>query len=691
MTDNIVLATLQRITAGELTLAELINVADGLRDAGTPTSAEQVYRVWIKFNPDHPQLYAAYYNCSTLPLPPDRQPAVKEALEQALALKPDFWPGYINLGGVLERAGELDEAVAQWKAVVDRLDQITGVAVSYKLTALKQISRVLMDHHRSAAAEAFLQQCLEIDPKQRDAIEQYIGLRLAQCRWPVVAPWEGTDRRTITAGFSPLSMATFTDDPMLQFASAVRYVEAAVDAGFADHSAERRHAPIDLKSRRLRVGYVSSDFRDHAIGYLMAELFELHDKSKIEVFAYYCGPPASGGLNDRYKAAIEHWADINDLSDDAAAGKIAADGVDILVDVNGHTRFARAGVFARRPAPIIVNWLGFPGTMGSPFHHYMVADDWIVPPDCELYYAEKVVRLPCYQPNDRKRAVAPERPTRAQAGLPEDAFVYCCFNGAQKIGRFTFQRWMEILERTPGSVLWLLTSDEETQARLADFAEGAGIARERLIFAPKLTNPHHLARYPLADLFLDTAPYGAHTTCSDALWMGVPVLTLSGRSFASRVCGSLVQAAGLKDLVFSTPKAFVDRAVELATNRGEIEAYKAALAAGRESCDLFNTAKLAARLEDLYRGMCEDYQSGKLPRPDLSNLDVYLQVGVEDDPEAVETMTLVDYQGHYKTKLARRHLMRPIRPDNRLWTAADIEVAEALAETDAPAATKAVA
>jgi predicted O-linked N-acetylglucosamine transferase (SPINDLY family) len=427
----------------------------------------------------------------------------------------------------------------------------------------------------------------------------------------------------------------------------------------------------------LRVGYVSSDLREHAVGYLMSEMFELHDREKVEVFAYYCGIPSNDGVNARIKMAVEHWLDIRDMSDDEAARRIAADRIDILVDVNGHTRSARTGVFARRPAPIQVNWLGYPGTMGSPYHQYMVADAWTVPPEFELYCSEKVLRLPCYQPNDRKRFVAAERPSRAEAGLPEEAMVFCCFNGSQKITRFTFDRWLEILRQVEGSVLWLLWVDEGVQQRLGDHAEANGVARERIVFAPKIPNPLHLARYPLADLFLDTAPYGAHTTASDALWMGVPVLTLSGRCFASRVCGSLVRAAGLPELVTETPGDFVDRAVALGRDRAAIAELKARLEAGRDSCDLFNMDKLVASLEDLYAVMAEDHARDRLPQPDLANLADYFEVGLTLDHEGRELLAEPDYHGLYKEGLALRHLVRPLRPDGRLWTAADVLATDA--------------
>ena len=573
MTDLPYVSALQKIAAGTLQVGELVDVASKLTAGGKQLEARQLYQVWLTHNSKHPLSYVVLFNRSALDSQAGDTKAAMEALQTALAVNPDFLPAYINLGGFLERSGAPDKAVELWRAGVSRSQTVTGAGVSYVVTALKQIARVLSDRQQIEGAEAAVQQCLEISPEQGDLIEQYVALRLAQCKWPTVVASERLPRKNIVRGIHPLSTAVYTDDPILHLASAERYVRHSAHEGVFTAELDRRHAPIDLKKRRMRVGYISSDLRDHAVGYLMAEFFELHSRDEFEVFAYYCGPESDSALTRRIKAAVEHWTDIRKLSDDEAARKIAADGIDILVDVNGHTRDARMGVFARRPAPIIVNWLGYPGTMGTPYHHYIVADDWIIPKGSEKFYSEKVVRLPCYQPNDRKRTVAPQLPSRSEAGLPDAAFVFCCFNGTHKITRFTFERWMEILHEVPESVLWLLDTTEETKTRLRQHAVSKGIGAERLIFAPTMQNAAHLARYALADLFLDTVPYGAHTTASDALWMGVPVLTLSGRSFASRVCGSLVRSAGIKELVVLTPEAYVKKAVELARNRSEVETF----------------------------------------------------------------------------------------------------------------------
>lgn len=672
MVGSIFDAAMQQLDSGALGLSDLITVAASLSQSKEPQQARQLYQLWIERNPQHPLLYVANFNYSVLTAELGDTAATLEALKQSIILNADFIPGYINLGRLLENSGAPTQAIDVWRTAVGRPVAMTGQAVQYATTVLKQIVRLLSEMQLHERAEEAARQCLDIDPHQRDAIEQFLALRLGQCKWPVIEPWGRVDRRTLMRSIHPLSAATYTDDPLLQLALAERLVRSLGLFRPQNPELDRRHAAIDLSSRRLRVGYVSSDLRDHAIGYLMAELFESHQRGNVEVFAYYCGPPSNSELTARIKSAVEHWVEIRGMSDDEAAQRIGADGIDVLVDINGHTRDARTAVFARRPAPVQVNWLGYPGTMGTSSHHYIIADGWIIPEGSEIYYSERVARLPCYQPNDRKRQIAPERPTRQEAGLPDDAFVFCCFNGAHKISRPTFDRWLDIMNRAPGSVLWLLATSAETMNRLAEHAERKGVARERIVFAPRQHNALHLARYPLADLFLDTAPYGAHTTASDALWMGVPVLTLSGRSFASRVCGSLVRSAGLTNLVVTRPEDYVERAVALANNRSEVEAYKAKLEAGRHTCQLFDTDLLVRHLEELYRTMCLDHQKGRVPVPDLLNLDAYLEAGIEHDHEAHELLGMDGYREFYKAKLARLHLARPLQPDNRLWTRQDM-------------------
>lgn len=676
MSQTAFVTALQKVTTGELALNDLIAAAQQLTNVGQPDLARQLYQVWIAMNGDHPLLFIAHFNCSTLLAQGGDAAGALTSLRAALTVNPDFAPAHINLGSALEREGNAAGAVEQWKAGLERMLAITGDAIDYKITLLKQLSRVLSDNQQHEAAEIALAQCLDLGLNQRDVVEQYAAVRLAQCKWPIATTPTKLTRESFVSRFHPLSSCAYSDDPLQHLGLANRYSDAV--AAPITSASDRRNAPI-AQGRRIRIGYVSSDLRAHAVGYLMANLFEAHDPKQIEVFIYYCGIPADGdGINTRIKAAVEHWTDIRTISDDEAAAKIAADEIDILIDVNGHTRDARPGIFARRPAPIQVNWLGYPGSMGSAYHQYIIGDEWVIPSDHELYYSERVLRLPCYQPNDRKRIVDTAPPQRSDHGLPEDAFVFCCFNAAHKVTRYSFERWMAILAGVPNSVIWLLDYNTETNTRLRTAAESYGVSGERLIFAKKVPNPRHLARYPLADLFLDTAPYGAHTTASDALWMGVPVLTYAGRSFASRVCASLVRAAGAADLITSSPAAFIARAISLATtDRLGLQEVRQRIIANRDTCALFDIDLLARKLEGLYAQMADEYRGGALPRPNLANLPAYLDIGVNIDHDSIEISTAADYHDIYRAALAARHYNTPLQADARLWTENEIGATEA--------------
>jgi predicted O-linked N-acetylglucosamine transferase (SPINDLY family) len=491
-------------------------------------------------------------------------------------------------------------------------------------------------------------------------------LRQRQCKWPALDTSERVSRKDLLTGISTLSLFNLADDPMFHLAKAHHYGTNVVGKHKSVRNVLASAARRD--SAKLRIGYVSSDLREHAVGFGMTDILEQHNRENFEIFAYYCGISRTDSTQQRIMKAVDHWLDINALNDDQAAAKIVEDGIDILVDLNGYTKDARTKVFARRPAPIGVNWFGYPGSMGTPYHHYIVADATIIPLEDEVYYSEKVVRLPCYQPNDRKRTVSPQRPSRAQAGLPADAFVYCSLNGMQKITARVFARWMTILKGVPGSVLWLLSGTaKDSNERLRQAAALQGVAPDRLIFADKLPNPDHLARYPLADLFLDSLPYGAHTTAADSLWMGVPILTLSGRSFPARVCTSLVRAAGVGELECSSPDEYVARAIEFGRNREKLAAIRAKLASGRDTCPLFDTPKLVRHLEDLYRERWSAYKNGDLPIPNLNNLDTYHEIGLDLDLENMDALSDDAYLALYRQKLEDWHSAYPIQADARLW------------------------
>ncbi|MBF0437896.1 MAG: hypothetical protein HQL93_02120 [Magnetococcales bacterium] len=624
----------------------------------------EIYQEWLAHNVGHPYEQLVWYNLGVaLSSIPD-WPAARHAYSEALRLHPDFHAARINLGGILEQLGAKDEAVACWRQLVERLGQLTPDNLNYKNSALKQIGRVA----DATRVEAALQQSLELLPRQHDVMEHWISSRQQQCQWPVIAPFTNCPKKQLMTGFAPLSLAAYSDDPLLQLANARMYNKTEFkqpSKTFLDTHEPLRHLQA---TRRPRVGYLSSDLRMHAIGLLMVDLFELHDRERVELFFYYTGQPVDDPIHHRIRAVAEHWCDLAFLPDEEAAARIVADQIEILVDVNGYTHTARLKMLAMRPAPVIVNWLGYPGTMASPYHQYLIADGFIVPEGYEIFYSERVLRLPCYQPNDRRRAISSHRPSRRDVGLPEESMVFCCFNGVRKITAFTWEIWCRILHRVPESVMWLLYENDTARNRLLELATAQGIGSHRLVFAPMIANWDHLARYPLADLVLDSFPYGAHTTASDALWMGVPILTLSGLSFASRVCGSLVSSAGLAELVCHSPEEFEARAVELATNRALLQGFRQRLQAGRETCRLFDMPGLAKHLEGLFEQLREDFRQNRVPRPNLFNLENYQEIGIELDQEGVWCKSVDELVAAYTKQLSEKNRLRYMPGDGRLWS-----------------------
>ncbi|TWF51938.1 glycosyl transferase [Neorhizobium alkalisoli] len=658
---------LDRARNQTLSLTELFQVAEAFGNAGMGAQAAEVYKTWIAFNDTSPLAHLACFNYAvTLSQLGDKAGAV-QALRQAKRIDPKFGPAYINLGRVLEDSGLINQAVQQWRDFAEMTSEVTSERVGHRLMALQHVGRVLEGANVLEEAENALWQAIELQPAKFEAGQHWSSLRQRQCKWPTITGSMHVTERQLLDSMSPLTIACHTDDPLFHAAKAYRYLKTLVSR--PDLSAFPRIAPRKKTGtgKRVRVGYLSSDLRDHAVGFALREVFELHDKKNVEVYAYYCGEPRVGdATQDRIKAVVDGWRDILTVSDADAARQIRADEIDILIDVNGFTKHARTKIFAHRPAPVIVNFCGYPGTMASPFHQYMIADGNIVPPENEIYYSEKVLRIACNQPLDRKRVIA-QTPSRAQAGLPEDAFVFASFNGMQKISDKCFARWMAILAGAPGSVLWLLAGDEEVNVRLRNLAEQHGISPERLIFAQKAANPHHLARIALADLFLDTFPYGAHSTAADAVTMGLPILTMPGKSFASRFCFSILDAAGIPEMACATPEEYVARAIGYAKAPETIKAVRQSLQEKRETSVLRDMPALARRLEELFWQMQGEAERGETPTPNLKNLDIYYEIGAEIVLENIEHQTEAAYRRRYIDKLAAWHDFEPIEADGKLW------------------------
>lgn len=399
-------------------------------------------------------------------------------------------------------------------------------------------------------------------------------------------------KNTLGGPFALLAQPTTAEQ---QLAYAKRWA-----SGFpvSTRASPRAQNPV-RDGQRYRIGYLSSDFHKHATAYLIAELLELHDRSTFEIFAYSYGPEDHSPMRERLRSACEHFIDIAWDPDDVAAQRIHDDRLDILVDLKGYTMGSRIALLAARPCAVQVNWLGFPGTMGADFIDYIIADPVIIPRDMEAFYSERVVRLPhTYQPNDRRRAVANAR-SRIEYGLPENAFVFCCFNQTFKISPEIFACWMRILQQFETAVLWLLEDNPIATRNLRAAAIAQNIAPERLVIAPRLPLSLHLARYRVADLALDTFPYTSHTTASDALWCGCPLVALCGTTFAARVSGSILTACGLPDLVTYSLPQYEQKALELARSPQALQAVRTRVAAARSGAPLFDTTLFTRDLETL--------------------------------------------------------------------------------------------
>ena len=369
-----------------------------------------------------------------------------------------------------------------------------------------------------------------------------------------------------------------------------------------------------LHHPKIRVGYFSADFRSHPVAALIAGVLERHNHERFETIAFSYAPNTQDEVRKRLELAFDQFIDVTDRSDREIAKLARELEIDIAVDLTGYTRFSRVGIFAHRAAPIQVNFLGYPGTLGAPYMDYIIADHTLIPAEATQYYSEKIVYMPhCYQPNDRLRPIAPEEFTRSQFGLPEQGVVYCCFNNNFKITPQIYDVWMRILSAVPGSVLWLFEDNPTAAINLKQEAQQREVDPKRIFFAQKMPLAQHLARYRLVDLFLDTLPYNAHTTASDALWVGTPVLTCLGQSFAGRVAASLLKAAQLPELITENLEQYEALAIELGSHPEQLKTLKDKLMTGRLTCPLFDTALFTKHLEQAYQQMYERYLADLVP------------------------------------------------------------------------------
>ncbi len=526
------------------------------------------------------------------------------AYDQVIALKPDLNTAYISRGLVLAEMERFAEAlVAHEKAAALKPDDPAAYA---------NHGEVMRRLNRHEDAVASYDRALAINPTHRFIPGMRLAMKLQMCDWSnldaEIARLTGQVMRGDEV-VAPFTFLAVSNAPAAQLKCA-RVWDAAW------HKLTHPLPPLKRAPRhdKIRIGYFTGDFYAHAVAFLIAECLERHDRSRFEITAFCFSPTTGDYMQERLRRGFDRFVEIRDRSDTDVATLARELEIDIAVDLKGITNEARGRLFAHRAAPIQVNYLGYPGTMGADYMDYIIADPVLIPDTDRGYYAEKVVTLPdTYQPNDTQRAVAARTFGRAELGLPENGFVFVCFNNTYKILPPVFDVWMRVLKQVGDSVLWLLGDNPTMQRNLRREAQARGVDPTRLVFADRVSTPEHLARQVHGDLFLDTAPYNAHTTASEALWMGLPIVTCPGDTFASRVAASLVRAAGLPELVVNSWEDYERLAVRLAQSPEKLAALKERLTRDRATCPLFDTRRFTRNLEAAYTAMYERLQAGLPP------------------------------------------------------------------------------
>ena len=579
---------------GALPLLDLFVLAERLNGEQRLPEGVELYRCWLAHTPS-PIAYAAQFNLAVSLTTLGDDAGAEAAYRAAIAAKPDFIEAHLNLGTLLERIGQPEAALDLWRKVPTFGDPASSSDQAHHVQAWNNLGRLLEIRKELAEAEQMLKNSLLLDPKQKNALTHFVHLRQKQCEWPVYQPFGEVTEQQMRDCTSALALLSASNDPAAQLAAARRFVDEKVDIPDATL------APKDgYCHRKLKIGYLSSDFCSHAVSILTAELYELHDRSKIELFGFSWSREDGTPLRARVVKGLDNYIPIHKMSDREAAECIRRHEIDILVDLHGLTSGTRPGILAFRPAPVQITYLGFPGTTGLPQIDYVLADKFVLPPELAPYFSEKPLYMPdCFQINDRQRQIGP-RPTRAQCGLPEQAFVFCSFNNNFKFSEEMFDCWMRILARVPDSILWLVSDHDQVRQNLQQRAISQGIAAERLHFAPRVGPLEYLARFTCADLFLDTFPFNAGTTASDALWAGLPLLTYSGQTFASRMAGSILQAVDLPELITFNLADYEEKAVALAHQPEKIAAMKHHMQENRLSCKLFDSPQFVRDLEAIF-------------------------------------------------------------------------------------------
>jgi protein O-GlcNAc transferase len=601
----------------------LVNLGNVLAQQGNRQEALAQYDQALKQRGD---FFEALFNRGNLHLEGGRGQEALTDYEKAVAIRSDMAGLWNNRGTALRRLHRLEEALVSYERAValapTHVNALTNCAIAlFDLRRLDQAltaseaalvvqadfaealyirANILRDLGRLREAQENFERVLQVAPHHALALNGLAQTSAALCDWARTASLASrltSDVRAGRAVIQPFVLMGYSEDAALLRRCAENYVHRTAPAQppLSDGKPYGRD--------RIRLAYLSADFHQHPTAQLTVELFERHDRDRFEVTALAFGPDDGSPMRRRLAKAFDTFEDVRRLSDLDIARLVRAREIDIAVDLNGHTHEARPGIFSHRPAPVQVNYLVYPGTTGASYMDVILADRIVLPFDQQPSFSEKIIHLPdCYQANDATRMMPPA-PSRAEAGLPESGFVFCCFNNSWKIAAPVFDIWMRLLQQVPDSVLWLLDSPATDNLRAQARARGVDMAR--LIFAPKLPPGQHLARHQLADLFLDTLPYNAHTTCSDALWAGLPVVTCYGAAFHGRVAASLLKTIDLPELITTRPQDYEALALDLARNPVLLQATRDKLRRNRLTTPLYDSERFRKNIEAAYEAMID--------------------------------------------------------------------------------------
>ncbi len=550
-----------------------------------------------------PRFTDAYYSLGIALRAVGRHDEAVASVARAVQLEPNSAEIIHHHGAALCDAGRYQEALAPLRRALQIAPGVIGTHI-YLSIALNKLGRYSEDL-------VCLNEILKIDPTVADVRGQKLFLQAMMCDWASrdedaeMFPTLGIEG----AALRPFVMLSLEDNPARHKSRSENFARQRYN--------QPELPPIAIpaaRPERLRIGYFSADFNDHPTMYLLVRLLELHDRAQFQVYAYSYGPPVQDAMRVRAEAAVDVYRDVHHLGAAEIAKLAREDGIDIAVDLMGYTKNARTEIFARQAAAVQINYLGYPGTMGAPFIDYIIADKTLIPPEQRMHFCEKIIDMPnSYQATDNTREISARAVTRSEMGLPENGFVFCCFNNSFKISPAEFDVWMRLLEKVEGSVLWLLNSNPWVEPNLRREAQKRNIDPERLVFAQRVPISDHLARHRLADLFLDTFNYNAHSTASDALWSGLPVVTKFGQGFASRVGAGLLNAIDLAELITKSEEEYERLALELALNPAKLGELKEKLSEHRLKKPLFDSEKFARHIEQAYRRIYGRYIDAKAP------------------------------------------------------------------------------